>query len=104
MGFQKIYLQMDLSCALDFLLGDPPDDVRHESYIRETRQLLARDWEVSTSHIYRESNTIADLLAHYGHSLGFGLHLIPSLPRFVSDCIQADIIGIMYSRFIPVNN
>ncbi|CAN0843550.1 hypothetical protein LINGRAHAP2_LOCUS3902, partial [Linum grandiflorum] len=63
----KSNLQMDSSCAMSFLLGDPPYDARHKSCIIEARQLLTRDWEVVTSHIYREGNIVADLLAHYGH-------------------------------------
>ncbi|CAN0911618.1 Putative ribonuclease H protein At1g65750, partial [Linum grandiflorum] len=103
-GYWKVQLQMDSSCALTFLLGDPPDDARHSSCIREARQLLTRQWEVSTSHIYRESNTVADLLAHHGHSFGFGFHVLPSLPRNVLVCVQADLAGTLFPRFISNNN
>ncbi|CAN0917828.1 Putative ribonuclease H protein At1g65750, partial [Linum grandiflorum] len=103
-GYRKVHLQMDSSYALPFLLGDPPYDARHKSCILETRQLLARDWEVLTSHIYREGNTVADLLAHYGHSFGFCFHVVPFLPRNVLDSVQADLAGIVFSRVIPVNN
>ncbi|CAN0916895.1 hypothetical protein LINGRAHAP2_LOCUS29962, partial [Linum grandiflorum] len=67
-------------------------------------QLLRRDWEISTSHIFREGNTVADLLSHYGHSLSFGFHVLQSLPRNVLDSIQADSAGILFPRCIPINN
>ncbi|CAN0855308.1 Putative ribonuclease H protein At1g65750, partial [Linum grandiflorum] len=103
MSFWKVYLQMDSSRALDFLLGNPPDDARHGSSIRVARQLLARNWEVSASHIYREGNNVADLLAHHGHSMGFGFHILPSFPRTVFDCIQADMAGILFHvQFRPI--
>ncbi|CAN0922679.1 Putative ribonuclease H protein At1g65750, partial [Linum grandiflorum] len=80
-GFRKVNLQMDSSCALAFfLLGDPPDDARHRSCIREARRLMDRDWEVSTSQVYRENNyCVADLLVRHEHSLGFGFHTLPFL-------------------------
>ncbi|CAN0840970.1 hypothetical protein LINGRAHAP2_LOCUS3033 [Linum grandiflorum] len=87
---------MDSSCALAFLLGDPPDDARHNSF---ERQLLAREWEVSTSHIYREGNSVADLLVHHGHSLGFGFHVLPSLPRNVLVCVQSALVGTLFPRY-----
>ncbi|CAN1163885.1 hypothetical protein LINPERHAP1_LOCUS28827, partial [Linum perenne] len=38
-------------------------------------ELRSRDWEVIISHTFREGNTVADLLAHHGHTLDFGLHI-----------------------------
>ncbi|CAN1186812.1 hypothetical protein LINPERPRIM_LOCUS11053, partial [Linum perenne] len=34
-----------------------------------------RNWDVTISHIFREGNRVADLLAHHGHTLDFGLHV-----------------------------
>ncbi|CAN0914313.1 Putative ribonuclease H protein At1g65750, partial [Linum grandiflorum] len=104
LGYRKVCFQMDSSCALAFLLGDPLDDARHGSSIREARQLLNRGWEVITSHIYREGNKVADLLAHYGHSLGFGFHVLPFVPSYVLASVQTDMAGILFSRFILLNN
>ncbi|CAN1123486.1 hypothetical protein LINPERPRIM_LOCUS3293 [Linum perenne] len=44
---------------------------RGPSSIEELRH---RSWETSISHIFREGNVVADLLAHHGHSLNFGIH------------------------------
>ncbi|CAN0908589.1 hypothetical protein LINGRAHAP2_LOCUS25359 [Linum grandiflorum] len=87
---------MDFSCAFAFLLGDPPDDARHCSCIREARKLLDRDCEVIASHIYREGNTVAGLLAHHGHSLGFGFHILPFVPCNVVTCVQTNFAGILF--------
>ncbi|CAN0917508.1 hypothetical protein LINGRAHAP2_LOCUS30338 [Linum grandiflorum] len=92
---------MESSCTLAFLSGDPPDNARHSSCIGEACQLLAWEWEVSTSHIYREGNsTVADLFAHHGHSIGFGFHVLPSLPHNVLVCVQADLVSTLF----PPNN
>ncbi|CAN0925198.1 Putative ribonuclease H protein At1g65750, partial [Linum grandiflorum] len=103
-SFWKVHLQMDSSCALAFLLGNPPDDAGYSSCIREARQFLNCNWEVSTSHIYREDNIVADLLIHYGHSLSFGLHALSSLSRNVLACARVDLDVIMFPRLIPINN
>ncbi|CAN0841001.1 Putative ribonuclease H protein At1g65750 [Linum grandiflorum] len=39
-SYRKIHLQMDSSCALSFLLGDPPYDARHKSCIIEVRLII----------------------------------------------------------------
>ncbi|CAN0916983.1 hypothetical protein LINGRAHAP2_LOCUS30027 [Linum grandiflorum] len=95
---------MDSSCALAILFGDPPSEARHGSCIREVRQLLDRDWEVNTSYIYIEGNSVADLLAHHVYFLDFGFHVLSSLPHHILDRIQADMANIIFSQFIPSNN
>ncbi|CAN1157040.1 hypothetical protein LINPERPRIM_LOCUS27731 [Linum perenne] len=38
--------------------------------------MIAWDWEVTLSHVYRESNFLADSLATKAHSIPFGTHLV----------------------------
>ncbi|CAN0876805.1 hypothetical protein LINGRAHAP2_LOCUS11507, partial [Linum grandiflorum] len=59
---------------------------------------------VYVTHTYREGNRVADLLAHHGHSLSFGFHPIMSFSSSIIDCINADMIGVSFPRFIPINN
>ncbi|CAN1757948.1 Putative ribonuclease H protein At1g65750 [Linum perenne] len=54
------------------------------------------------AHIYREGNRTTDFLTNLGHSLTFGIHLIP-----ISDCnlgfyLRLDTMGISDSRSIFV--
>ncbi|CAN1757951.1 Putative ribonuclease H protein At1g65750 [Linum perenne] len=63
---------------------------------------VIRGWEVVFQHIYREGNRTTDFLTNLGHSLTFGIHLIP-----ISDCnlgfyLRLDTMGISDSRSIFV--
>ncbi|CAN0838760.1 Putative ribonuclease H protein At1g65750, partial [Linum grandiflorum] len=79
-------------------------DPRHQSCVDELKHLLNRNWTVHISHTYREGNRVADLLAHHGHSLLFGIHPVLSLSHEVIDCIKADMVGVSLPRSIIINN
>ncbi|CAN0890760.1 Putative ribonuclease H protein At1g65750, partial [Linum grandiflorum] len=104
LGFRKVNLQLDSQCVVDALLGDPPDDFRHSSCIREARNLLRRTWDVTVSHIFCEGNRVADALAHYGHSRPLGLHTLSCLSSDVISCLRADSFGVVLPRMISVNS
>ncbi|CAN0929323.1 Putative ribonuclease H protein At1g65750, partial [Linum grandiflorum] len=74
---------------------------RHRSCINEAREFFLRDWSLRVIHTFRECNRAADRLAHHGHSLSFGFHLIHTLLREVLDCIRSDSVGVFFSRQIP---
>ncbi|CAN0926475.1 hypothetical protein LINGRAHAP2_LOCUS35366 [Linum grandiflorum] len=59
---------------------------------------------VHVSHTYREGNRVADLLAHQGHSLSFGLHLITCFSSDIIDCLKAYSIGVSFPRSIVIND
>ncbi|CAN1189825.1 hypothetical protein LINPERPRIM_LOCUS24714 [Linum perenne] len=48
---------------------------RHNLLIRSTQEWRNRDWEIRVSHLFREANRVADLLAHLGHCHPLGTHL-----------------------------
>ncbi|CAN0909271.1 hypothetical protein LINGRAHAP2_LOCUS25702 [Linum grandiflorum] len=75
MGFISVNLQIDFAVVVSYLQSISEGDLRHQSCIENIKQLLARDWRVVVSHAYREENRVADLLAHHGHFLSFGMHL-----------------------------
>ncbi|CAN1152261.1 hypothetical protein LINPERPRIM_LOCUS28823, partial [Linum perenne] len=44
---------------------------------------LCRDWEVRISHVFRESNHVADHLTNRGHFVPFSFHVVEhSDPNF----------------------
>ncbi|CAN0825634.1 Putative ribonuclease H protein At1g65750 [Linum grandiflorum] len=104
MGFRSVNLQVDSAVVVSYLQSTSVGDLRHQSCIEDIKQLLARNWRVVVSHTYREGNRVADLLAHHGHSLSFGMHLITSYSVEVIDCIKADMIGVSFPRFTISNN
>ncbi|CAN1808101.1 Protein IQ-DOMAIN 19, partial [Linum perenne] len=53
-------------------------DVDHQ-YSTEVllfRELLSKDWEVVTQHVFQEINSSADFLANRGHSFALGSHVV----------------------------
>ncbi|CAN0916476.1 Putative ribonuclease H protein At1g65750 [Linum grandiflorum] len=90
MGYRTIELQLDSTTAIYAITGQEISDFRHRSCINEARELILRDWVLRVTHTFREGNRVADLLAHHGHSLSFGLHVIDrSPPHEVNDCIRS---------------
>ncbi|CAN0896833.1 hypothetical protein LINGRAHAP2_LOCUS18732 [Linum grandiflorum] len=65
---------------------------------------MDRNWTVHVTHTYREGNRVADLLAHQGYSLLFGIHLITCFSSDIIGYVKADIIGVSFSRSIVIND
>ncbi|CAN1128523.1 hypothetical protein LINPERPRIM_LOCUS22478 [Linum perenne] len=66
MGFRKVWLQVDSLAVLGALTNSLVDDEGHSHSILHIRELMNMNWEVKLSHIYREDNCVADLLAPDG--------------------------------------
>ncbi|CAN1122765.1 Putative ribonuclease H protein At1g65750 [Linum perenne] len=102
MGLRKVHLQMDSLAAVAAVYGDTARNLRHERTLRSIKELRQRNWETSVSHIFREGNVVADLLAHHGHSLDFGIHTDCTYPSEVRSAIWNDSCGISFPRFINI--
>ncbi|CAN1175599.1 hypothetical protein LINPERHAP2_LOCUS32034 [Linum perenne] len=53
-------------------------------------------------HCYKETNRVADLLAHLGHCNPLGVHLPATLPPTVLSALFSDCTGISFPRSIPI--
>ncbi|CAN1133664.1 Putative ribonuclease H protein At1g65750, partial [Linum perenne] len=75
-GCKKAHLQIDSLAAVTAILGNQEEeDSRHSRTLDNINELRRRNWDVTISHIFREGNRVADLLAHHGHTLDFGFHI-----------------------------
>lgn len=61
--------------------------------IRAIGQMLQRDWDVTITHVYRESKRAADNLAKYVARLPFGMHIF---------CFPLDATGLAIPRLIHI--
>ncbi|CAN0877469.1 Putative ribonuclease H protein At1g65750 [Linum grandiflorum] len=104
LGYRKVDLQVDSMTVVSLLQSQGETDHRHQACVQDLRQILDRNWIVHVTHTYREGNRVADLLAHHGHSLPFGVHSISSFSPALIDCIKADMIGVSFSRSIIIND
>ncbi|CAN1807248.1 hypothetical protein LINPERHAP1_LOCUS24976 [Linum perenne] len=101
--YRKVQLHLDSLAAVTAILGDQEEDSRHGRTLNTISELRSRDWEVTISHIFREGNRVADLLAHHGHTLDFGLHVNCTYPHEVDRAIWSDHVGTCFPRTIPMN-
>ncbi|CAN1312812.1 Putative ribonuclease H protein At1g65750 [Linum perenne] len=88
LGLRKVNMKLDSKAAIAAIDGDPESTSWHSRILHKIRDLRNRDWVVLFTHTFREGNRVADLLAHEGHSLAFGL--------FFADC-NSDIWFIFFS-------
>ncbi|CAN1142657.1 Putative ribonuclease H protein At1g65750 [Linum perenne] len=72
--------------------------------IRSIHNWLAKEWEVRVSHVFREANRVADLLAHHGHNLDFGISVDCAYPSVIDREIWNDFIGASSPRVILFND
>ncbi|CAN1757949.1 Putative ribonuclease H protein At1g65750 [Linum perenne] len=99
---RKVVVQADSRAAISLIEAEGAPSHQHSGEVLSIRELLMRGWEVVFQHIYREGNRTTDFLTNLGHSLTFGIHLIP-----ISDCnlgfyLRLDTMGISDSRSIFV--
>ncbi|CAN1173743.1 Putative ribonuclease H protein At1g65750 [Linum perenne] len=103
-GFRRIHLQLDSQAAISAIRGGQDEDSRHSRTLDSINELLCRAWDVTISHTFREGNTVANLLAHHGHSLDFGLHIDCMYPNEVDRAIWHDHVGTCFPRLIYMND
>ncbi|CAN0887095.1 hypothetical protein LINGRAHAP2_LOCUS15527, partial [Linum grandiflorum] len=59
-------------------------------------------WEVKIEPIYREANTVADYLAHLGHSVPLGVHIITVPSANLLNWVLYDKLAFSQPRLVPV--
>ncbi|CAN1160447.1 Putative ribonuclease H protein At1g65750, partial [Linum perenne] len=103
MQVRKVHLQIDSSSSVLAITNPHQVDHRHGHILQHIRNLMQRNWTVTVSHIFRERNRVADLLAHHGHSLGLGSHFNFVCSSDVERAICSDIVGVCFPRLISSN-
>ncbi|CAN1124148.1 Putative ribonuclease H protein At1g65750, partial [Linum perenne] len=103
LGYRKAHLQLDSRVAVEAISNQQAGDNRHSQTIKSIQDMLNRDWEVSSYHIYREGNMVADRFALLGHSLNFGVSINCLYPPDIDKIIWNDYVGACFSRLIIPN-
>ena len=76
---------------------------RNYNIIMQIKGMLGRDWEVTTVHVYREANCVADWLANYGLTrdlLDRGSDVLDEPPSGLYPLLYYDLIGSTVTRSI----
>jgi ribonuclease HI len=68
--------------------------------VANCQELLERDWCVVLSHVYRELNSVADMMARLSHIVDYGCRLFSSPPQEVIKLLEADHLGLAKPRLV----
>ncbi|CAN1182854.1 hypothetical protein LINPERHAP2_LOCUS36206 [Linum perenne] len=94
--YKKVHLQLDSLVAVIALLGNQEEDSRHSRTLETINELRQRNWEATISHIFREGNRVANLLAHHGHTLDFGCHVNCNYPMRLIELFGTTMWGLVF--------
>ncbi|CAI0429574.1 unnamed protein product [Linum tenue] len=100
-GYRKVAVQTDSSTAIS-LIHSAETAHPHYTLVAYIRRLMEREWEVSLSHVFRESNFVADHLASVGHSLAIGTHMVDFPGAELRYWLYFDTLGVQTPRFIAI--
>lgn len=77
------------------------DTMRHwDPTVQKFKELLARNWDCTLKHTYREGNMCADAMAASFYQLPNGLHVFENPPPEVALSLLADRMGITRLRVV----
>jgi ribonuclease HI len=102
-GFRKVDLESDSKVVVGLINGDSVRVDRNYNIIMQIKGMLGRDWEVTTYHVYREANCVADWLANYGLTrdlLDRGSDVLEEPPSGLYPLLYYDLIGSTVTRSI----
>nr|AID60103.1 hypothetical protein [Brassica napus] len=99
-GIRKLEVEVDSKSVVGFLKTGIHDSHPLSFLVRLCYGFVSRDWIVNFSHVYRETNRLADGLANYAFSLQFGLHFFDSVPEHVAPIMLEDLNEVARTRQI----
>ncbi|KAK9912978.1 hypothetical protein M0R45_036807 [Rubus argutus] len=99
-GYRSLEIEMDSLVAVHLVLS--PIDNSHPlfSLVVNCQELLERDWRVILTHVYRERNSVADMMASLGHCCDHGCRTFTSPPSEVIKLYEADLLGFTKPRLV----
>jgi hypothetical protein len=103
-GFKKVILESDSVVVINLIIKNNATMDRNYNFIMQIRRLLDRDWEVQTTHVYREANSAADWLANYGltrDTLDRKFDILEEPPSELYSILYYDLIESFF--FFPFN-
>lgn len=101
-GYNLVNLELDFSPVVHSLQGEAVGSAQGRGMVKRIKRLLAEDWTVRVTHVYREAHTVADGLVRMGCGLVYRLVTMHHPPPQVSQLLLADVVGVVTPRLIPL--
>ncbi|KAK9939279.1 hypothetical protein M0R45_015979 [Rubus argutus] len=99
-GYRSLEIEMDSLVAVQLVLS-PIDNIHPLfSLVANCQDLLERDRHVILTHVYRECNSVADMLASLGHCFDHGCRIFTSPPPEAIEFYEADLLGFTKPRLV----
>jgi hypothetical protein len=70
--------------------------------MKRIRDLLKEPWEVKVTHVFREANRCADMLANKGSEGNFEIVFFDHPPLWVRQIVDDDFRGVAFPRIISM--
>ncbi|CAN1808083.1 Putative ribonuclease H protein At1g65750 [Linum perenne] len=99
-GIRRLRIQSDSAMAVSLLSKDSHNNHQFAALVERFKDLIARDWEVTIEHIYREANMAADFLANAGHGLELGTTVFSVHCIELLHWLHYDLVGVSIPRNI----
>lgn len=97
-GIRRLQVEVDSACVVHMIQKHLHQVNSHYQVVTGIKTMLAKEWEVSICHIYREANKVFDALANYAGSFPIGYHWLEEAPMEISSFIWQDKIGVAICR------
>ncbi|KAK2399946.1 Polynucleotidyl transferase, ribonuclease H superfamily protein [Trifolium repens] len=102
LAFSKVELCIDSQAVVQVIESGRTRGTTEYALLKKIRGLLALEWEVKISHVYRESNRCADALVNIGCSLNHNILFYFDCPVEIRDIMSAAVLGITTPRMIVI--
>ncbi|GKU89219.1 hypothetical protein SLEP1_g3385 [Rubroshorea leprosula] len=97
-NFSHLLIETDSFTAVNLSSKDPIDNHPLSSLVFDCRDLLRCIPHVKISHVMRESNMAADILAKMGHDMTEDFVAFESVSQPLINACIADIVGVEFPR------
>jgi ribonuclease HI len=100
LGFRNVELEVDSETVVCVIKTGCLKSNGGYSLLKRIKQLMAKDWRVEVSHIYREANKCADAMANIGCLQDFHFEFYDCCPVPVRDVYNLDMMGNTTPRLV----
>ncbi|KAF2287568.1 hypothetical protein GH714_001338 [Hevea brasiliensis] len=93
LGYRRVCVEIDYKASLELIRGKVISNVRYVNLLSQCKALLAREWQISWAHCFREGNMVADKLVNLAVEADCGKHILNDPSTCVLELLRNDVQG-----------